>query len=146
MEDESQNFEIVLNASQFIYAFEVGLAIILTCGFIYLERFKNFEKFNIDMNSRDYMLKLLTIMQSICMTYVLSFLFGFFGNSGGLIHSGTNLDVYDCIISIICTFIVVLVIGLLNLQVSNEGDLLRRILTSIGKKIGKQLAYLGHLN
>jgi hypothetical protein len=49
MEDETDFIDsIVFDASKFLYLVEVLGAIVLTVGYVYLERFKNFEKFNVE--------------------------------------------------------------------------------------------------
>jgi len=53
----SDNFDIVIDGQNFLYCVEVFLTGFSLIGYVYFERFKNFEKFNVDMESRDYLLK-----------------------------------------------------------------------------------------
>jgi hypothetical protein len=42
------NYVIVFDAERFIYSIELVIAGAMTLSFVYLERVKNFEKFNVD--------------------------------------------------------------------------------------------------
>ena len=68
MEDQTETLEIVFDGRKFIYSMEVLLSLTSAIGFVYLERVKNFEKFNFDTKQRDKMLVQLVILQSICLT------------------------------------------------------------------------------
>ena len=48
MGDEVENFEIVFDGKKFFYSLEIVISVAGAIGFIYLERVKNFEKFNYD--------------------------------------------------------------------------------------------------
>jgi len=48
MGDQVENFEIAFDGRKFIYSIEIVLSVTSAIGFIYLERVKNFEKFNFD--------------------------------------------------------------------------------------------------
>ena len=98
---------------------------------MYLERVKNFEKFNFDTQQRDKLLIQLVFLQSLCLTQIMSFLFGFYGGIGNFIipHSASNtMTVLDSIEYITLTIIVVFVAGIFSLKVTKEEDLLRRLL------------------
>jgi ABC-type antimicrobial peptide transport system permease subunit len=98
---------------------------------VYLERVKNFERFNSDTKQRDKLLIQLVFLQSLCLTQIMSFLFGFFGGIGNFIipHSASSsMTVLDSIEYITLTFVVVFVAGILSMKVTKEEDLLRRIL------------------
>lgn len=47
-ETSEDSYALLFDAEKFIYSVELILSIAFTIAFIYLERFKNFEKFNID--------------------------------------------------------------------------------------------------
>ena len=81
-EEDSDNQELIFDTSKFVYGIEVVFLFGCAIAYIYLERFKNFEKFNIDNDSRDYLLKQLCIIQAVLLTYIFSFLAGFFGKGG----------------------------------------------------------------
>ena len=48
MEDQTETLEIVFDGRKFIYSMEIVLSLASAIGFVYLERVKNFEKFNFD--------------------------------------------------------------------------------------------------
>jgi hypothetical protein len=103
---------------------------------VYLERVKNFERFNFDTKQRDKLLIQLVFLQSLCLTQIMSFLFGFFGGIGNVIvpHSASStMTVLDSIEYISLTLFVVFFAGILSLKVTKEEDLLRSILLQIGR-------------
>jgi hypothetical protein len=58
MEDETDfNESIVVDGQRLIYSIQVFMAILCTLTYVFLERFKNFEKFNIDASSRNSLIK-----------------------------------------------------------------------------------------
>ena len=42
------NYSLLFDASKFLFSIEVVIAVALAAAFVYMERMKNFEKFNID--------------------------------------------------------------------------------------------------
>lgn len=125
------NYSLLFDASKFLYSIEVALAIALAAAFVYMERMKNFEKFNIDGSQRDSLLNQLCLLQALSLTFVISFAAGFFGP--GLLPTATHFSVADSALYTLGTFLIILVVCLFNLKTSKEFELLRRVLMSLGK-------------
>ncbi len=74
---------------------------------------------------------------------MLSFLAGFLGTSS-LIGKSSDLTCLESVIYVLLTFIACVTVSLLNLKVAQEFDLLRRVLTTLGRVTEKVLSRIGY--
>ena len=70
MDDTDTQFSFVFNKDKILEKILLILVILAILVYIYLERVKNFERFNINGKERDAVMVILCFIQSILVTYV----------------------------------------------------------------------------
>jgi len=68
------NLDIIVDGHIFAQFFLGVLCIASLLLYIYVERIKSFEKFNVNSQERNYMIKKLCIVQAIPLSYFLSYI------------------------------------------------------------------------
>lgn len=68
------NFDMIVDGHNFAQFFLGVLCIASLLLYIYIERIKCFEKFNVNSQERNYMIKKLCIVQAIPLSYFLSYI------------------------------------------------------------------------
>ena len=101
---ESENLQWIYKAGLSIFGFSM---------YIYLERIKNYEKFNLDYSLRDYHIKFITIMQSLIVAYIVTI----------MVELKLNGIIFTLILSIVGHF--------LSLGNTNGGQIILWLLNSI---------------
>lgn len=73
MDDSDSHLNFIFNKEKMLENTLIVLAILSVLIFMYLEKVKNFERFNINGKDRDAVIAILCFIQGFLLTYVICF-------------------------------------------------------------------------